>query len=251
MMTYCLLISLEKDLARRDMLFEQSFFDCNLPVKIFGVDGRAMSASWYFALGVEKHSVPLSPAEVGCSLSHIEALRYFLASDKDAALVIEDDVLGLTSENRPLIDTLLQLVDSNEVVLLGGLDGLSCKYDIMGRLDDRMIGLWHIPRAMHHWMWRTCCYAIGREAAHRIVELQTAWMDKADNWKQFAAKSDIRILYLPIASHPVGNASNIEDFRSGAFARRESVKFVRRLLKKSYCLFWRLCGLRLIHDKNL
>lgn len=251
MMTYCLLISLEKDSARRDALFEQSFFDGNLPVQIFGVDGRAMFASRYFALGVEKHSVPLSPAEVGCSLSHIEALRHFLASDKDTALVIEDDVLGLTTENRPLIDALLQLVDSNEVILLGGLDGLSCKYDIMGKADDRLNGLWQVPRSMHHWAWRSCCYVIGREAAQRIVDLQTAWMDKADNWKKFAAKADIRISYLPIVCHPIDNASNIEDSRSASFARRKYVKLLRRCLKKAYCLFWRMCGLRFIHEKNL
>ena len=45
-------------------------------------------------LGPEEQKSGLTPAEVGCTKSHILAMKSFLDSDNTHCLILEDDVLG-------------------------------------------------------------------------------------------------------------------------------------------------------------
>lgn len=61
------------------------------------VDARALTPAQQAALDEpayrRKHGKVPAPGELGCYLSHVEAIRRFLASDSEFALVLEDDVL--------------------------------------------------------------------------------------------------------------------------------------------------------------
>lgn len=65
--------------------------------RVRAVDGRLLSdqersASLDEAAFRRKHGMTPWPGELGCYLSHVEAMRQFLASDADAAVILEDDV---------------------------------------------------------------------------------------------------------------------------------------------------------------
>lgn len=57
----------------------------------FGVIGTHIPTSEYFKLAVASKQRALSPAELGCTLSHVAALKDFLASDEKYACIFEDD----------------------------------------------------------------------------------------------------------------------------------------------------------------
>ena len=61
------------------------------------VDARTLTPAQRAALDEpsyrRKHGMTPVPGELGCYLSHVQAMRLFLASDADFALILEDDVL--------------------------------------------------------------------------------------------------------------------------------------------------------------
>ena len=66
-------------------------------VRLPAVDAQALTAEQQAALDVpayrRKHGMEPLAGELGCYLSHVEAMRQMLASDAAYALVLEDDVL--------------------------------------------------------------------------------------------------------------------------------------------------------------
>lgn len=76
--------------------------DLGLPfTRLAAVDARAFTPAQAAALDVaayrRKHGKEPVPGELGCYLSHVEAMRRFLASDAAMAVVLEDDVQPLDS----------------------------------------------------------------------------------------------------------------------------------------------------------
>ncbi len=65
--------------------------------RLAAVDARALSAEQRAALDEpayrRKHGMTPLPGELGCYLSHVQAIHAFLASDAQLALILEDDVL--------------------------------------------------------------------------------------------------------------------------------------------------------------
>ena len=90
------LISLAKDTKRRELL-QQKFSSYDSFKLIDAVDGRELNAREYYKIispSFKAYGKVLSPAEVGCSLSHVKAYEAFLASEAKFALIFEDDVIG-------------------------------------------------------------------------------------------------------------------------------------------------------------
>lgn len=61
----------------------------------FGVIGANLSTKQYFHYAVAGKQRPLSPAELGCTLSHVQALQDFLSSDEKYACIFEDDAISI------------------------------------------------------------------------------------------------------------------------------------------------------------
>lgn len=89
------LISIEAcDSPRLNTFFSQSLFSSAAhEFKTFGIKGAELTVKEYFDQAVAGHSKPLTPGELGCTLSHLAALRDFLDSDKSYAVVFEDDAI--------------------------------------------------------------------------------------------------------------------------------------------------------------
>ena len=86
------LISIQKQgLPRYDGFFSQSSFNEN-DFKVYGIVGTNLPTNIYFELGVKNKKIPMTPSELGCTLSHLKALEDFIKSDSEYAYIFEDDV---------------------------------------------------------------------------------------------------------------------------------------------------------------
>lgn len=91
------LISIEKaESLRLNAFFSQETFKrSQQDFQKFGVIGAHLSTVEYFKLAVASKQRALSPAELGCTLSHVAALTDFLASDEQYACIFEDDAMSM------------------------------------------------------------------------------------------------------------------------------------------------------------
>lgn len=93
------LISIEDDESPRIKRFyaQNSFLKYKSDFIQCGVIGKKLPVMEYFQQAVVQHQVPLSPSELGCTLSHIEAIKDFIESDSNYALIFEDDAIQINS----------------------------------------------------------------------------------------------------------------------------------------------------------
>lgn len=89
------LISIENMESPRlcDFFAQRTFQAEKEHFKILGVVGKQLSASDYFNQGVVGKNKAMTPGELGCTLSHLAALKDFIASDDDYAIIFEDDAI--------------------------------------------------------------------------------------------------------------------------------------------------------------
>ena len=88
------------------------------------VDARAFTPAQQAALDVEafrrRHGMEPLPGELGCYLSHVEAMQRLLRSDARFALVLEDDVI-VTDRLPAALRGLLAHADRWDMVKLSGV----------------------------------------------------------------------------------------------------------------------------------
>ncbi|WP_111655603.1 glycosyltransferase family 25 protein [Isoalcanivorax indicus] len=197
------LVSLDKDTARRDVFRERFPETWPHTVHLSAVDGRKLDAGSYFkyvTASLREGRGLMSPAEVGCSLSHIAALEAFLASDARHALVLEDDILGNDMDIQHLAD-LAERLDDNDILICGGQEGLSHRKYQFGKRNNSQEPYILAPFS-YRYMFRTCCYIVGRPAAERIIATQKRALRVADDWGAFFSNTSIRMLLSNTLAHP-------------------------------------------------
>ena len=92
-----LVINLDRAVERRARITKQ-LLDLGLPwTRLPAVDARQLTDAQRAMLDIpayhRKHGMATLLGELGCYLSHVEAMRVFLGSDASYALIFEDDVL--------------------------------------------------------------------------------------------------------------------------------------------------------------
>jgi glycosyl transferase, family 25 len=214
-----LLVSLESDHARREALaarFPMSFPDM---LHVASIDGCAASAIEYYS-----HLFPaanagyrlLAPAEVGCALSHVEALRCFLRSDKAVAIVLEDDVLGADEDMKSFVKEASSL-EGAEILFGGGQPRPFSRY-IWGR--EKREGVWELAQFSQAYVARACAYAVTRPVAEAILQAQGKVLRLADDW-QVLLPDDVTVYMGDWLSHSEDlSKSRIEVGRSQIMAHR-------------------------------
>ncbi|WP_062271135.1 glycosyltransferase family 25 protein [Endozoicomonas arenosclerae] len=210
------LVSLQSDTSRREKLekeFPESYPQFKL---ISAVDGRLVSSKEYYD-SVIKYYINegrlLSPSELGCTLSHIKALKEFLKTDKKFALILEDDVQGDDEKIKTIIKE-LSLLDSKSLLICGGQDGLRYRDFLYGK---RVSNAEHykLSKFSYEYTLRTCCYAVTRESAETILKSHENYIREADSWRHFFEKSPIEIYFTNKLAHPIDLAgSHIESDRA-------------------------------------
>ena len=212
------LISLDQDTARRQTL--QQRFPETWPkiTHISAIDGRQMDAGSYFrhiASSLREERQPMTPAEVGCALSHIAALEAFLESGADQALILEDDILGDDSDIQRAL-SIGSSLSQHDLLICGGQEGLKSRKHQFGKrhADNEFYTL---APFSYRYTFRSCCFIIGRPAAERIVNMQKKSLRIADDWDAFFRESSFRIHLINLLSHPEDlSGSLIETERASA-----------------------------------
>lgn len=211
------LISLQEDTARRTLLnsrFPTTFEEFEV---VNAIDGRSISALDYFELTAplfrtERHL--LSPGEVGCALSHVEAYRRFLSTDEKMALFIEDDIEGC-DEDIARIMRVAGKLNGDFLLCCGAQDGLRSRKWLIGKpRQSGDVGVFVVNGHCYRQMWRTACYVLSRGMAASLLAKQTEKLRKADDWAALLKYSEGEVLFLDALSHPVGDGgSRIETER--------------------------------------
>ena len=181
---------------------------------VFGVNGKNLSADAYFRVGVAKKAVPLSPSEVGCSLSHLEAMRAFLDSDARYLCVLEDDVKLIDAKVFNSIDDawLDSIVAPNGPALLhlGGQEGLPGRWKIHGtKVAAQNVDVWRLALPSLRWLWRTCGYIVNRDMAKLVIASQEADLTLADSWTAFTREVTPNVYYTNLVNHPLDLAQSV------------------------------------------
>ncbi len=182
-----------------------SFFSSNklnpLDFTRVGVDGRELNSIDYYNLGVKKSFPPLSPSELGCTLSHLEILAKFMESDNEYALILEDDVIFKNDINFENID--IVLLKSNFVFLLGGVDLTLCK-NLRGKnFLFSGINVLKVNKKFRRFLYYTMGYIVDRKAAERILSYHKDGCKKADDWAGLAEEyPDIQFYITDLLEHP-------------------------------------------------
>ena len=79
---------------RLNQFLQQPFFQSlTQQYKKIGIKGAELSAKFYFEKAVKGREQALTPGELGCTLSHLQALKEFLESDDSYAFILEDDAI--------------------------------------------------------------------------------------------------------------------------------------------------------------
>lgn len=198
------LISLRQDIHRRQQLrrrFPRHYDDF---VHIEAVHGGTIQAATYhdaLADYFARTGRIITPEELGCTASHMKALEAFLSSAGTAALILEDDVIG---SKDALLHTqdLIQSLDANAVLLCGQqTDTPARRYQLGKRAGN---GLIRPERFSHAFIYGTFSYAVGRDAAARILTHHRQHTTLADEWDQIVASTGVKLYYAPVFRHPEG-----------------------------------------------
>lgn len=148
----------------------------------------------------------LTNGEIGCALSHINICEKFLASDKDWALVIEDDAI-LGRLNKDIINEIIMTPSPFEIFILGYSKVLEkdeknyyWRFPIKqkAKLNTGILG---IPYSQ--WACGTVAYLINRSGAKKIIEQFIKEGRKvstvADDWSYLEKICNVAIAhYRPI-----------------------------------------------------
>lgn len=205
-------VSLAQDVSRRRN-FDEAFRGVGLDYSFCdAIYGGQLPASKYFEMGVQGQKRILSPAELGCSLSHCSALKKLLVNDLSFGLILEDDV---KIQNRQLLSEFLHIAyKPNTLYILGGQQGLrrpQCLASVRKKKKGTH-GRWS-----SYFLQRTCCYGGDQDTLTRLHAYLSERTQKilADDWSKIVYGTGIAsIEYWPIFEHPTDlSHSHIEQDR--------------------------------------
>lgn len=230
-------ISLEQDVQRREKLGK--YFPKTYPKMqwIKAVNGKKLSAKGYFSyanLYFQHHQKMMTPSEVGCTLSHVQALEAFLETNEDYALILEDDVIG-NDEYISYLENLIKNFNPSGLILCGGQDGFNFWKYILGKVFFENI--YKVPVFSIKFIFRTCSYVVDKNTARYILERQQQNFEVADAWYTIFKNSNIPFLYLDLFKHPEDlSNSHIENERALFYMNEKN--FFKRIYKQG--VFWKI-----------
>lgn len=185
------LISIEKENSPRLSAFysQPTFQACKNEFTQFGIIGADFSTSEYFKLAVAGRERALSPAELGCTLSHVSALRDFLNSEEQYACIFEDDAHSLEDLNLDELESKVQALSlkSGFFLSMGGIQ-LSLNRQIRGKfLPNTLLSkqVLEIHPYYYHKLVYAYAYVVDRTMAKYLIQYHQQ-PQLYDDWGNFA-----------------------------------------------------------------
>lgn len=209
---------------------------------ILGVKGNELSTRDYFQLAVSGKERPLSPGELGCTLSHLAAYKNFLSSGDQLAIFFEDDAIqNQFYDLNELEGKIRELqLPSGFLLSLGGIQ-LPYSRKVKGHfLKDKLFE--QLVLKVHPFFYKnlssTYAYMIDRQMAEVLVDFHQT-PQGCDHWEGLAALNPIPALYASyLFEHPpiAGESSShsyIEAERQDLLSSDKGKQGVFYNLKKS------------------
>ncbi len=252
------LISLKNDLQRREKLKKQFPNTYEKLVKIDAVDGRIIESKEYYKYIYPffvKYNRIMLPAELGCSLSHIKALEFFLTTSESFALIIEDDIIG-REEDIEAIFGQIDFLDENSILFCGCQDGLMNRYKYGYKVPNSK--LLKVPYSIRGNFSRTAAYLVSRNIAYEIIKFhKNTNITVADYWFDILNKANVNIYYQNVLSHPIDLTNSIieqernensKSFYQKVFSKNVFKLVFHRLINELKLYFYLICGAKNIDD---
>ena len=234
--------NLKSDRARYDSICPQLVeigFDWEI---IDAIDGRLMSAQEYERVKAspshfeEKYGRPMLPAELGCSLSHLKMYREFLKSEHDFAVFLEDDACLMPGFK----DVVLALAEKKyEFVILGYPARSKFEVDLASWIDpiykaQRVIGGFKVGRSTRKKFFGSVGVFMSRQAAKKILELNSPVTTLADDHQLFALTVDIYHLRPFVVMENLDLQSSIHRLHRDIFNGISTRKKISRILQGAW-----------------
>jgi glycosyl transferase family 25 len=245
------LVSLKESVKRRTVLagrFQHYFSAFKI---IDAIDGRALDAKTYFSYlskYYQRTKKLISPAEIGCTLSHKKALESFLLSAATHALIFEDDVIG-SDELLVQVQLLINKIPDNSVLLLGCQDALRSTRWHYGKLLHGT-KIYKVCKFSHKYVYRSCAYIVTKKSAQSILN-RLNHVTLADEWG-YLLKNDVDLYFTKLFHHPIDlKDSAIESERTLSYSKLWIRKFLdlKSYIRNITSLFWVLLVLILGYRK--
>lgn len=240
------LVSLNKDVERREKLKERFPRSFDYFQHVEAVDGRALLAKEYF----DKvkgfyiyHGRIMTPAELGCALSHIKALTEFLKTSSPHAMIIEDDIVG-KDEDFLMVSDFVNSIFKDGIAYCGCQDGLLRRYKYGKPIGNGILKVSYSNRGEFS---RTAAYVVSRSAAEVILSFhERKFITVADFWFDLLGELKGDVYYIPVLSHPLDMGNSIIESERVVVGRslieklcsRDVFLLVYNRVKKEVRRFW-------------
>lgn len=243
------LISIEKEDSPRLAGFfsQRTFKNYQSEFKKIGVRGADLPTAEYFKLAVAGREKPLSPAELGCTLSHLEAFKDFLASDDKYACIFEDDAICLNDFD---LDTLESQIDglgleSCFLLSMGGIQLKSCNRVRGSMLSQKINGTQVLKLHPLYFgrLFYTYAYIVDRKMAELLLKYHEV-PKGCDHWSQIREYSPDSYFYATfLFDHPELG----EEITGKSYIEQERQLLIKKdKLKKSIFYKWKVSFLKRI-----
>ncbi|MGZ7880785.1 glycosyltransferase family 25 protein [Acinetobacter soli] len=198
----------EKESARFQQFISQPFFThLEVTPKCIGVKGGDLSAKAYFEQAVKGREIPLTPGELGCTLSHLQALKDFLNTRNSHALIFEDDAI---IPDHVRLDLLIQEIrklylPTKSLLSLGGIQMKESRKVRGKRLttllfDQKVLEV--IPDYYHRVNY-AMAYIVDREMAQLLLYYHQP-LRRADDWScLYDIDASVHLYMTHLIDHPV------------------------------------------------
>lgn len=216
------LISIQEPGEKRyEQFFSQESFEKSEFTK-YGVIGKRISTDQYFNLAVKNKIRALTPSELGCTLSHLSALRDFVDSDADYAFIFEDDVI---TKKKIDFNLNLNFLGSNFILSLGGVSQSVC-HKVRGKiLTTEYLGqkILKVAPLFYEDIVYAMGYVLDKEAAKKIILCHQKNLHVIDHWYiVLNAYPEVSYYMVDLLEHPEiltlnSENSSIYDERNGHF----------------------------------
>ncbi|RKG33859.1 glycosyltransferase family 25 protein [Acinetobacter guerrae] len=230
------IISIEKDDSERLQKFLKQFFFKNLDqsYKKIGIKGADLSAKQYFEQAVKGREIALTPGELGCTLSHLQAIELFLKTEDEYAFIIEDDAILPNNLTLELLKKEIKKFDLSSKTLFS-LGGIQMKESrkVRGHFRAELFlqkKVLEVVPDYYHRVNYTMAYIVDREMARTLLAYHHLTLRRADDWSYlFDFDNQVHLLMTHIVDHPVIEKGEINEYLSVIEAERTD----RLSLKKS------------------
>lgn len=161
--------------------------------------GSKLTAEFYFESIIHRYNKNgkiLSPAELGCSLSHLSIYQNILKKDKPA-IILESDIL--TSKKQ--LETAIRLCSNRCVDFVHlGLHPFYRRGVYFRGKFKKDLGLYIVDP--YNDFNGTFAYYITPKCAKKLIEFHKKTIMPADFWSVFFQKNNLNPYFFPVFEHP-------------------------------------------------